>query len=827
MSFCRLNWPLVWLIAAVGCGHDMTAGGDADGGADAGPVCAMSYCDPTPLSTLLPPGTTSLDFTMSTGAAAHCTWTLGPNGPPHDFVGGEGATAHTTTFIGLSPDTTVVNEIYVTCDSGTGWPLHLRYRDLPAIKLGFPRIANLWGSQLVKKNGGIPHCARIPLWLGADFSEPEIAQLRDLNKNVLVLGSINTIARTADAQLPESAYLHDTKGNRIAGWPGAWRLNMTRPEVPILQAQYAYDQMIKVDLALDGMFFDNFFLSTSGLKTDYQGNPIEIDADGDGKADDPKWLDDAFRAGVFAELAEFRRLMPNAYTTGHLPSPPSDELGVVFNGNSLLFAATQVIDGLLDFRQLWNTYQAWWTIGRKPVITDVEGASPYQLGYGYGYDPTKNIPAATLEFARTDYRYMRFGLGTALMNDGYSLYDFGDTFHGNDWWYDEYDANLGAACGPAQRVAVVNAPPSIEHMSDGGFEGALAPNWNFSVDKSNGAAASVTLDTAVQSAGAQSARVDVTNAGDGTSWKILLAQSGRSITQGVTYDLTFAAKASTAMKLGLNFQKGASDWRPYGLTGSVDVTTTWQTFTLTFQATETASDARLGFGVGSATGSIWIDAVSMKEHPADVYRRDFEGGAAVLNGTKSTQAIDLGAGFSRLSGTQAPRVQTILDDGDAAFTAPTTFTSAVHDSGLWKAAGPYFHDWAGGSHVLASGTDAAQWDLGIDRDDTYTLSAWWAASPTGWTKAAVFEVVAGGVVVATKTLDQTTTGDTWHSIATVALKAADHPLVRIHNAGTGTLVVDAILLESQARWNDASAVSTVTLNAHDAIVLGRNTRGCP
>jgi hypothetical protein len=145
------------------------------------------------------------------------------------------------------------------------------------------------------------------------------------------------------------------------------------------------------------------------------------------------------------------------------------------------------------------------------------------------------------------------------------------------------------------------------------------------------------------------------------------------------------------------------------------------------------------------------------------------------------------------------------------------------------AAGPYFHDWAGGSHELASGTDSAEWDLGVRADDTYTLSAWWAAAPTatGWSKQAVFEVVSAGTVVASQTLDQTTGGDAWHTIATVALKAADKPRVRIRNAGAGTLVADALLLESQARWNDGSAATSVTLTAMDAIVLRRTSGGCP
>jgi hypothetical protein len=66
-----------------------------------------------------------------------------------------------------------------------------------------------------------------------------------------------------------------------------------------------------------------------------------------------------------------------------------------------------------------------------------------------------------------------------------------------------------------------------------------------------------------------------------------------------------------------------------------------------------------------------------------------------------------------------------------------------------------------------------------------------------------------------------------HAIATVALKAEDAPRVRIRNAGSGLLVADALLLESQARWNDGSAVTSVTLDPMDAIVLHRTSGGCP
>jgi len=103
-----------------------------------------------------------------------------------------------------------------------------------------------------------------------------------------------------------------------------------------------------------------------------------------------------------------------------------------------------------------------------------------------------------------------------------------------------------------------------------------------------------------------------------------------------------------------------------------------------------------------------------------------------------------------------------------------------------------------------------------------------AAPGSGWTKQAVFEVMVGSTVLATATLDQSATGDQWHRVASVALRAADQTVVRVRNAGAGTLMADALLLQSTARYNDGSAASSVDLDAMDAIVLRRTgAAGCP
>jgi len=81
---------------------------------------------------------------------------------------------------------------------------------------------------------GLPHAARIDLYNGAGFTPQEIQTLRTLNPNILITRSINTVERDTSSQagVPDAYWLHDTTGKKIEVWPGAWRLNLTKPEVP-------------------------------------------------------------------------------------------------------------------------------------------------------------------------------------------------------------------------------------------------------------------------------------------------------------------------------------------------------------------------------------------------------------------------------------------------------------------------------------------------------------------------------------------------------------------------------------------------------------------
>ena len=813
---CRswLAWPRLAVLVATLL---LTGACHGGGSSPAGPPTPVSADPP---STLLPAGATTLALTVSTDQSAACRYSVGQAlaySAMTPFGTGDGTTTHTVTVTGLNPDPAQVNDVHVSCGDGANQTLHLRYRALANVNPSYPRTGNLWGSSGYLADGGVAHCARVDLWLGADFTPDQVAQLRALNPDVLVLNSINTVEQTDSSGItvPDAYWLRDSNGHRIEVWPGAYRLNLTLPEVAVFQAQYAYQLFLASNLALDGTFFDNFFTSISWLKADYMGNPVQVNDNYPGLADDAATLDAKWKAGVYLELQTWRQLMPNAYASGHLPEPADSLTPTYFNGSSIGFAAPGAKDGDsgYSFTGLWQDYSGWYGSAVAPVVTMIEGGPPFQIAYGYGYSPRSAIPAATWTFGQQFYPYMRFALGTTLMNDGYFAYELGDTLHGEDWWYDELDYDLGQPLGPCYRLDV-GATPTTDLIVNGGFTQPLSDGWTSWADTGAGCAATFQEDTT------QACRIDISNAGAGVDYDIALFQPGLPVTQGVSYDLTFQARADASHPFSVVLQKGSANWQGYGLSREFTAGTGWQTFQATFQADTTASDGRLGFNVGTQTGSVWIGNVQLVQHPPDVYRRDFQNGTVLLNGTRQAWTIPVSGSYQRLTGTQAPRYQYVVDDADAAFTAGS-WTSTSIDSGQWVAAGPWYHQWGSSCHQIASTGASATWDLGVPANDSYTLAAWWPAAPqaSGWSSQVLYEVVVGGNVVAAATLDQTRNGDQWNTIATVPLTQAADALVRITDLQTRTAIADAILVQSAARYNDGSDAATVDLAAMDAIVL--------
>ena len=216
-------------------------------------------------------------------------------------------------------------------------------------------------------------------------------------------------------------------------------------------------------------------------------------------------------------------------------------------------------------------------------------------------------------------------------------------------------------------------------------------------------------------------------------------------------------------------------------------------------------DCELGTPLGPAT-----------EIATGVWRRDFSGGSAILNGTGERKKVDAGAGYLRIAGSQAPKWDFVVDDSGKG--------PAIRlDSGMRVLQGPYYHAWRGEAHVLKKG-EQATWELAIPEDGEYRIEAWLPAAPEAsrWTRRAVYELSSGGRAVAEALLDQSAaaSGDRWHAITAVTLRAGPATLT-LRNNGREKSIADAVRAVSRARYNDGAAVREVTLEPWDGIVLRR------
>jgi hypothetical protein len=419
---------------------------------------------------------------------------------------------------------------------------------------------------------------------------------------------------------------------------------------------------------------------------------------------------------------------------------------------------------------------------------------------------------------------MRFGLCFTLMQDGYFTHEIGDTLHGSPWWYDELDYDLGTPLGKASMIAGGAALPEANGLDNGAFDRPIANTWHFDVNKGNGCVATLTEDFKSGHAGASCAHVSIASDGKAVPWDIALEQLNRMVKTGTSYKITFWAKSSQSRPITIGVQKGVPDWDNYGAWDEVSIGTEWKEYSVFFTSNATASDARVAFNIGQDTGDLWLDTVPMTVAPPQVYERQFTKGLVYVNGTNKAQTIAVPSGYRRLTGTQAPKYDTILDNDSAAFSHSGDAAVTVFDSGKWKAEGPFCHNW-GKNCVLLAPTATGKWTYQPPANDKYTVTAWWPAAPsaTGWSKKAEFVVRSGDQIVARTDLDQTANGDEWHTIAdNIPLTPGGPVEITLTSQDGQPVCADALHITSSSRYNDGSAAHAVTLAPMDGIILRKD-----
>lgn len=191
-------------------------------------------------------------------------------------------------------------------------------------------------------------------------------------------------------------------------------------------------------------------------------------------------------------LRELRALFPKTILVGNggVPWPPESRYYDFVNGCMHENALGDQFGG--DWNVLWNSYKtAVARTAHRPVFhfvqVDVRADRRSQQ------DATRLIT-----LTENDRRRFRLGLGTTLLLDGgYFGFDRGDCLHGQLWWFDEYDLDLGRPLadyrsdrfgrGSLSRefehgIVIVNpTEASIEVPGELGFEASKEESGNQSI----------------------------------------------------------------------------------------------------------------------------------------------------------------------------------------------------------------------------------------------------------------------------------------------------------------------------------------------------------
>lgn len=654
----------------------------------------------------------------------------------------------------------------------------------------FPRVANLWGANMGATDAET--WGRYDLLVTAGGSPAQIRAYRAAqlgrNPEALLLGTgpmMNLSSPTAMPWLRDEWLLRRPDGSPIRWWADQIYTPLITNEeclaAIVEQTALPYGELL-ADGALNGMFYDSVVGSATWLG--------EVDTDRDGVADrvgdiNPRWQ--AAQCRFFDTLSARwpgMVIMANDVDPGHR----AHLNGRLFEGATLL---DRVANGSSSVDSAIRTLSEWMGESKQPGITFALMSHPigwqsWRVAQGSAVSTKGEV-----DRVRRDYPRMRLGLLTTLMTDAYYAYDFGTVWYGLPLWYAEYDAPLGEALGPARQVFDV-PPTTVYGWRAGEPTRGLVLDAPTRVD-----AAGLVADVADPAAGW--ARVW------GTDPAVVRFEPGR--TYEVEFDCEITTAASGTFQFNLRTARGGWEHHDKGIEARQGPSgSTWQVRALVVPDDFDDYSAEVHL---NGSGAIRLTRVKVTEVGAYYWRRDFEGGVALLNGLARPVSVALDAPLRRLADPEAPAYIAEVDDSDAGFEAGGGF-ERVSDQGHF----------AGDSYRIARKPGAtATWRLTAPSTDEYTL---FALTPKleGLTDTAAYRA-ACGQGAQTGVVDQRSGDGGWTPVATVALEAGQEVEVTLASGGAGLTTADAIRLESRARLNDGSRVSEVVLPPRDGALLLR------
>ncbi|MBI5222145.1 MAG: hypothetical protein HY980_01465, partial [Candidatus Magasanikbacteria bacterium] len=298
-----------------------------------------------------------------------------------------------------------------------------------------PLLANYYLAELKEDASFISQISRYDLLIltpdQINLHPTTIKQIRQKNPDIIILAyvpsqSFNTKHWDKPYSLfqnlrpiADSWWLKDTQGDIISHWPDLADINL---DPAWSRHLVAFTQNHILDgLDVDGVFFDMVSESISWV------NGGNIDLNGDGQKDNAAWLNQEWLSRTAYLLNYARANLKTKY--------------IVINGSSDPLPQSSVNGRMFEtFPTRWDNNGEWGKVmvgwkknklnNKQPLLTIIN--------------------ANTRNTGKNDnYRQVRYGLATALLEDGYFSYDYGDKDHGQLWWYDEYDVNLGKSISVA------------------------------------------------------------------------------------------------------------------------------------------------------------------------------------------------------------------------------------------------------------------------------------------------------------------------------------------------------------------------------------------
>lgn len=215
--------------------------------------------------------------------------------------------------------------------------------------------------------------------------------------------------------ITDEMWLRDSSGNHVTFWQDNWMLNTT--DYPTKNkrwneylAEFVNKEILSTGL-WDGIFYDNVWESVDWIND-------KIDADNNKITDKADVLNKNWNNGMKKLFALTRQ-------------KASKKIYIIGNGDRGYYGD---INGIYFENFTISPYLSWEEKMKLYRRSSLAHALPTTPIVG------NTAPKANGQF---DYKNMRFGLGSALLENGYYALDGGDQTHRERWWYDEYDLNLG------------------------------------------------------------------------------------------------------------------------------------------------------------------------------------------------------------------------------------------------------------------------------------------------------------------------------------------------------------------------------------------------